>query len=79
MAASPPIKVYRKGEYVASLKYFEDAAAVAGMSPGSVVKWQGEKVIWIEGEEKVDAADSWDRAAAIMSQRVDELVVCSRS
>ncbi len=73
MAASPPIKVYRNGEYIASTKYFEDAAALAGMSEGTVVKWLGKKVIWVEGKEEALAADSWDDAAQIMQQRVEEL------
>lgn len=73
MAASPPIKVYREGEYVASCKYFEDAAALAGTTTGTVVKWQGAKVIWVEGKEAIDACDSWDQAADIMQKRVAEL------
>ncbi len=75
MAATPPIKVYRNGEYVASTKYFEDAAALAGMSKGTVVKWLGTKVIWVEGKEEAFAADSWDDAAEIMRQRVEALKV----
>lgn len=70
MAASPSIKIYRSGDYVASCKYFEDAAALAGMTTGTVVKWEGTKVIWVEGKEESLAADSWDDAASIMQERV---------
>jgi hypothetical protein len=74
MAASPPIKLYRNGEYVASCHYFEDAAALAGMTPGTVVKWKGKHLIWKEGTETVDACDSWDHAAKIMQDRVSRLL-----
>jgi hypothetical protein len=73
MAESPPIKIYRNREYVASTKYFEDAAAIAGMSSGTVIKWRGSKTIWVEGQEEVKAADSWDEAAEIMRKRVAEI------
>ena len=72
MAASPPIKIYRNKEYVASCKYFDDAAAIAGMTPGTVVKWEGKKVIWTEGAEKLSAGEGWDAAAQIMHERVRE-------
>lgn len=68
-----PIKIYRDKEYVAACDYFVDAAAIAGMTTGTVVKWKGRRVIWREGAESVDAADSWDQAAEIMEQRVDEI------
>lgn len=70
MAAAPPIKIHRGGEYVASCKYFEDAAAIAGMTPGTIVKWH-RWTIWREGEESISAADSWDEAAQIMRDRVE--------
>lgn len=73
MGASPPIKVYRLAEYVASCHYFEDAAALAGLTQGSVVKWRGKHVIWREGSESVAAGDSYDQAAEIMRRRVDEI------
>lgn len=74
MAESPRIKIYRNKEYVASCKYFEDAAAIAGMTKGTVVKWRGKKVIWIEGDESVEAAESWDEAAHLMRGRVEAIL-----
>lgn len=73
MAASPPIKIYRNGAYVASAKYFEDAAALAGMTKGTVIKWLGRHLIWTEGTETIAASESWDEAAAIMRERVAQL------
>ena len=74
MAASPPYKVFRDGEYVASVKYLEDAAAIVGMSgEGGVVKYGHNKVIWTEGSEELEASESYDGAAAIMQARVDKL------
>lgn len=75
MASSPPYKVFRNGEYVASVKYLEDAAALCSVSgKGSVVKLGHSKVIWTEGEEEIDAGDSYDEAADIMQRRVDALL-----
>ena len=39
MAASPRFKVYRGEEYVASVKYVEDAAAILAMSPWAMWLW----------------------------------------
>lgn len=75
MAASPEFKVYRNGEYVAACKYAEDAAAIAGMYTGTEVRYghRAKDRIFLEGSEEVNAADSWDGAAAIMHQRVEEM------
>ena len=65
MAASPDFKVYRDGEYVASCKYAEDAAAL--VANGGSVKWQHRRTIWNDTEENREiAADSYDLAASIM-------------
>ena len=69
MAATPPIKIYRNGEYVASCHYFEDAAAIAAMTRGTVVRWRRGKILWREGQEEVNAEDSLDVAASVMRQR----------
>jgi len=67
MASSPNLKVYRDGEYVASVKYAEDAAMlVAG---GGQVRYRHRQVIWdtaIDG----DTGDSYDTAASLMSERL---------
>lgn len=71
--ATLPLKVYRDGELVGSCKYFEDAAAICGMTPGTTVKWQGRTLIFTEGEEGSNAADSWDAAAELMRSRVEAI------
>lgn len=72
MAASPDFKIYRDGEYVASCKYAEDAACLAGMSEGTVVKYRHRQVIWREGVEDFFASESWDGAAEVMSSRLPQ-------
>lgn len=72
MAGSPNWKIYREGEYVGCCKYPEDAAALVGMS-GGVVKWCHRHVMWQEGEEQIEASQSYDEAAEIMVARLREL------
>lgn len=71
MSSSPPIKVFRDGKYVAACHFFEDAAAIAAMTPGTKVRWHHDgPVIWVEGLEEIPAGESYDRAAQIMELRV---------
>jgi hypothetical protein len=74
MAASPPLKIHNpSGEYVASCKYYEDAAMLVGnYGVGAKVK-HSIGVIWHEGHEgseEISAAESWDSAGTIMRDRV---------
>jgi hypothetical protein len=71
MARSPILKVYRDGEYVASCKYYEDAAAICGMGGNAKVKLDHGRTIWTEGSEVISAGDSWDEAGTIMRDRVE--------
>jgi hypothetical protein len=73
-----PWKVYRDREHVASLRYSEDAAMLASMCPGSVVKWDHRTVVWREGSEEFSAADSYDGASEIMIRRRDKAYAASR-
>ena len=72
--ASPLIwKVYSKRvggkrEYVAACRFAEDAAAVVSEFDGGVVKCHG-TVVFRQGREAIDAADSWVGAACIMRER----------
>jgi len=69
MAGTPSFKVYRDGkDYVAALKYAEDAAQIASMHPGAIVKHDG-RIVWREGKEVVSGADSVDQAAEIILER----------
>ncbi|WP_458098565.1 hypothetical protein [Roseomonas sp. WA12] len=80
MAATPPWKVFRRGEYVASCHYAEDAAAVVGLSGGDV-RFGGHAkrdIVFTEGAEEVSAADSYDGAAAVMRDRVEARLAAAR-
>ena len=69
MARTPDLKIYRNGEYVASCKYEEDAAAICGMTTGTQVRMgHGGPIIFTEGKERVLAGDSWDEAAEVMRE-----------
>lgn len=72
MAASPKWKVYRNGEYVASCAYAEDAAALVALGwSGGIVKYGHSRVVWTEGKELFPAGESYDRAAQVMHERVE--------
>ena len=71
MPGSPKFKVYRTGEYIAACKYAEDAAALVAAAPtGCLVKYEHKLVVWTEGAERIEAADSFDEAGAIMRERI---------
>lgn len=72
MAGSPVFKVYRDKEYVGCCKYAEDAAALVSVSGGEI-RYQHRHVVWSEGAESLSAGESYDRAAAIMHERVAAL------
>ena len=71
MAGSPLWKLYRGREYVGCMKDAEDAAAmVAILGAGATVRWYHSLIVWTEGEETQSAAESYDAAAEVMSERV---------
>lgn len=72
MAATPKWKVYRGGEYIGCTKHAEDAAALVGMS-GGTIKYGHGRIIWREGQEEIDASESYDGAARIMEARVQKI------
>lgn len=65
MAATPRLKVYNpQGEYIASCKHGEDAAAIVGnYGHGAKIKDRNGKVLWHEGYEEQSAAESYDYVA----------------
>lgn len=73
MSGTPKWKVYLDGEYVAACKHAEDAAAIVAMSNSGVVKYDHKTVVWNEGSEEFSACDSYDRAAQVMHERIDEI------
>lgn len=67
MASSPPFKVYSAhGEYVASVKYLEDAAALIAScyTEGATIRWGHSTILWTEGKESQPAAESYDFVAS---------------
>lgn len=76
MAGSPKWKVYRNGEYIASCKYADDAAALVSLG-GGIVKHDHSLVVWNEGAESFSAGESYDGAAKIMQDRVRASIIRS--
>lgn len=73
MAGSPQYKIYAGKEYVASVKYLEDAAALAAFrGDGTTVRFGHSTLLWTEGQEEIPAGESFDRAANIMRKREKE-------
>jgi hypothetical protein len=70
MAGSPKFKVYRGKEYIGSLKYAEDAAALVALNSDGIVKYDHRDVVWNEGHEEFPAGESYDRAADVMYERI---------
>ena len=62
-------KVYSGGgvEMVGSLRYAEDAAALAAQTPDAIVKVDG-RIVYRNGTDG-DAGDSYDEAAGLMRLR----------
>ena len=81
MASAPHLKVFNpSGEYIAACKFYEDAAALAALNGnGSSVRLGHSKkdTLWMEGSERISAAESYDEAAQIMRERKDE--ICDRN
>ena len=71
MASSPRLKVYRGDEYVASVKYAEDAAAIIASGGEDMTIRDGHKhVVWTEGQEAQSAAESYDFVALTIYGRM---------
>lgn len=67
----PPWKVYRHGEYIAALKYPEDAAAM--VPAGGHIKWSHRgPILWAEGSEAFSAFKEPVRCADTMTARLTE-------
>lgn len=76
MAISPQLKIYNTvGEYVASCKHHEDAAAIIGVyGNGAIVRFghKRKNVLWTEGKEEFSVKSSYDQAATVMRQREEK-------
>jgi len=77
MAASPLWKVFNpSGEYVASCKYAEDAAAIVGSYSGGEIRAGHSKslTVWREGfEDAGTATDSYDTVATVCNERLQAI------
>lgn len=71
MARTPEYKVYSPdGEYLAACRYPMHAAALVGIhGEGGTIRQGHSLVLWIEGAEGWDAAESYDRTAEIVRLR----------
>ena len=73
MASAPKYKVFNpSGEYVASCKHAEDAAAVVALyGDGAQIRTSHSKrdTVWVEGEESDSAANSVDFVALMVALR----------
>lgn len=58
MASSPAYKIFHNNEYIASVKYLEDAA--------EIMLNDDMKIRRTEGKEEISALETYDRAAEIM-------------
>jgi len=71
MAGAPRYKVYTAdGEYVATCKFAEDAAAVVASYEGGTIRDGHRKVVWHEGDESDTAGNSYDAVAQTIYRRV---------
>jgi hypothetical protein len=73
MSASLSLKIYSAdGEYVASCKYCEDAAALVAMrGDGTTIRYgySRQNIVWTEGKETQPAGESYDFVAKTISVR----------
>lgn len=80
MAGSPKWKVYRGREYIAACKYPSDAAALAAVcGDETMVRYEHGLLVWWEGHEAQSAGQSYDHAAGVMVERVNDAIRAARA
>jgi len=81
MAASPLWKIFNSsGEYVASCKHAEDAAAIVGNYAGGEIRAGHSKTltVWREGLEAAGTAtESYDTVARVCNERLEAILAKS--
>lgn len=74
MAAAPRWKVYSPShEYLAAVKYPEDAAALVGaLGDGNTIRdgHLARNTVWTEGAEAFPASESYDGVREVIASRV---------
>jgi hypothetical protein len=77
VAATPSLEIFSaEGEYVASVKYFDDAACLISFyGDGAQVRsGHGKKeILWTEGSESFPAGDNYNGAVDIMASRLPNM------
>lgn len=71
MTAGLRFLIYRDDELVGTARYAEDAAIIVGTGGGGVIRHGSKHVVWRDGAEDFEAAESYDRAAALMNLRIE--------
>ena len=81
MAASPQFKVYTSDrEYIASVKYPDDAAVIIDKhGDGTTLRNGHTTVVWCEGTEIIQAMESYDIFTSIVLARTDGIVALGAS
>lgn len=76
MASTPHLKIYHPHHgYIGCVKFGEDAAALVALNgDGATIRDGHSKkdTVWTEGAEEFSAAESYDRAAAVIAARIEE-------
>ena len=74
MAASPDWKVYdARGRYQAATKEPEAAAVLVSFyGYGATVRFNHAWIVWTEGKEQQEAAESYDYASVLMITRLQD-------
>ena len=74
LAQSPPFKVYRGKQYIASCRYAEDAAAFLALcaDAGGEIRYGHGLIVWREGRDG-RAWESYDAVASLIRQRVERM------
>lgn len=75
MAAAPQLKIYdQDGNYEGAVKHAETAAAIiagVGQDGWTIRDGHGKRdIVWTEGAESQPAAESYDRVAGTVYQRI---------
>ncbi len=84
MASAPLWKVFNpSGEYIASCKHAEDAAAIIALYGGGEIRAGHSKqlTVWREGQEESGSAtdDGFDMVARVCHERLDAMIAKNRT
>lgn len=72
MSGTPKYKAFRGKEYVAAFKYAEDVAVLISANVVDRVSYDRAVWVWKETDDSNIAANSYDDAAELMTERLRE-------